>query len=89
MASSGEPYAVYTTRTADRGIEKLPAQDREKVEQAIYDLGDEPYPRGAAKMQGASGYRLRQGDYRILYEVDETAREITVTKVAHRREVYR
>lgn len=88
MASS-EPYSVYTSRAADRQLEKLPAQERERMEQAIYDLGDDPYPSGAVKVQGSSGYRIRRGDYRAIYEVDEQAREVTVTKVAHRREAYR
>lgn len=89
MSDEAEIYAVYTTRSADKDMEKLPAQERERMDQAIYDLGDDPYPHGSIKIQGSSGYRIRRGDYRAVYEVDEETREVKVTRVRHRREVYR
>lgn len=87
MASSS--YAVYTTSRADRQLEKLPDNERSRVLAAIMDLGDEPYPYGYRKLQGRDGYRIREGDYRILYLVDEQGQEITVHRIGHRREVYR
>jgi len=48
-----------------------------------------PRPSGWEKLSADEKYRIRQGNYRILYEVDDTARRVTVVKVAHRREVSR
>lgn len=89
MTSEGEGYAVYTTRSADRELERLGHQEKERMERAIHDLGDDPYPSGAARLSGSDAYRIRRGDYRAIYEVDEAAREVTVTKIGHRREVYK
>lgn len=58
MADNGADYAVFTTSRADRDLEKLPAAVRQRVEDAIFGLGDDPYPPGAAKLQGRDGYRI-------------------------------
>lgn len=87
-----ETYAVYTTRTVDKALEKIPEQDRGRIESVIYDLGDDPRPPQSIGLQGSTtggARRVRQGDYRVIYEVDDEAREVTVTKVAHRKDVYR
>jgi mRNA interferase RelE/StbE len=78
-------------RSADRALAKLPARDRERVEQRIAILGNDPRPPQSRRLVGAGtrAYRLRQGDYRVVYEVDDDALEVTVTRVAHRRDVYR
>jgi len=52
-------------------------------------LKQNPLTKGVKKLQGREGYRMRIGDYRILYEIDETEKEIEVFFVAHRKEVYR
>lgn len=82
-------YAVYTSSRADRDLEKLPAADRQRILEAILALGDDPYPAGSTKLRGRDGRRIRVGDYRALYLVDEGQQEVTVLRVAHRREVYR
>jgi mRNA interferase RelE/StbE len=78
-------------RSADRALEKLPLRDRERVEQRIDALADDPRPPQCTRLVGTNpkAYRLRQGDYRVVYEVDDEALEVTVTRVAHRRDVYR
>lgn len=86
MASS---YAVFTTGRVDRDLERLPAVEQRRILDAIFTLGDDPKPYASRKLQNRDGYRLRVGNYRALYLVDEGAKEVTVTKVAHRREVYR
>ena len=55
----------------------------------IRRLGIEPRPARTEKLSGAEKYRLRQGDYRILYLIDDADRAVIVVKVGHRREVYR
>lgn len=72
-------------------MRKLPVRDRGRVEQRIDALAADPRPPQSKKLVGPdpSAYRVRQGDYRIVYEVDDEALEVTVTRVAHRREAYR
>lgn len=62
---------------------------RERVRDAIDALGAEPRPRGAGKLAGRDDFRIRVGDYRIVYGVDDAARIVLVARIAHRREVYR
>lgn len=78
-------------RPADRALKKLPVRDRERVEQRIDALAADPRPPQSERLVGPapSAYRLRQGNYRIVYEVDDEALEVTITRVAHRRNVYR
>ena len=55
----------------------------------IQALGSEPRPPGCEKLAGKEGYRVRQGDYRILYTLDDEQRALVVVKIGHRRDVYR
>jgi mRNA interferase RelE/StbE len=82
-------YSVYTTSRADRQLERLDIEVHDRVLSVILALGDGSHPVGSAKLKGRDGYRVRIGDYRALYLVDAEAREVTVYRVAHRREVYR
>ena len=63
--------------------------DRRRVVAKIKALASDPRPRGAEKLSGKEQYRLRQGAYRILYEIDDRDVIVTVVKVGHRREVHR
>lgn len=70
-------------------LRKLPATVRQRVKDAIDELPNDPTPPGAARLKGsASAYRLRFGDYRMLYEVHATEIVVYVLGVGHRREVY-
>lgn len=55
----------------------------------IQALADDPRPVGAEKLSGQERYRIRQGDYRILYEIEDQILRIMVVKIGHRRDVYR
>lgn len=63
--------------------------DRQRVVDRIAALAEEPRPPGCRKLSGEGGYRLRQGEIRIVYTIDDPARIVRIVKVAHRREVYR
>jgi len=82
-------YKVHITRSAAKEIEVLPAKDRRRVVTKIRGLAREPRPVGCEKLSGEEKYRLRQGDYRILYEILDNALIVTVVKVGNRRDVYR
>jgi mRNA interferase RelE/StbE len=63
--------------------------DRRRVAGRIQDLANEPRPTGCEKLSGKDRHRLRQGDYRIVYAIDDKKRAITVVRIGHRKEVHR
>lgn len=75
--------------SAVKELEDLQAKDRRRTVSKIQNLAEEPRPRGCEKLSGRDRYRLRQGDFRILFEVDDSAQTVTVVKIGHRRDVYR
>ena len=82
-------YVVEFTASAAREIRKLDPQIRRRLLDAIEALADEPRPHGARKLVGYDdAWRVRIGDYRVLYEVIDDAVLVTVFKVGHRRAVY-
>ena len=82
-------YRILIVRSAERELSGLPQSAHQRVVRAILRLADVPHPRTARKLSYGPGWRLRVGDYRILYTVDDSGRAITVYAVGHRRDVYR
>ena len=64
-------------------------KDRQRITRRINALGDEPRPTACEQLSGQPKYRVRQGDFRVIYEVDDERRVVTVVKVGHRRDVRR
>ena len=82
-------YRLTLRQSAVKELESLPRRDLARVMSRIKVLADNPRPPACEKLSGQERYRVRQGDYRILYEVDDSDQVVTVVKVGHRREVYR
>jgi mRNA interferase RelE/StbE len=82
-------YSVELKRSAAREIEALPLRERRQIVERIGRLADDPRPRGCEKLAGGERYRVRQGDYRIVYTIEDALLTIWVVKVGHRRDVYR
>ncbi len=83
-------YRVELTSSAQRDLSPLPSDVLERVRDRFKDFSENPRLPGAKKLKGGSGYlRLRVGDYRIIYEVDDATRLVTVARVLHRRDAYR
>ncbi|MDO5504570.1 MAG: type II toxin-antitoxin system RelE/ParE family toxin [Actinomycetia bacterium] len=83
-------YRVEISRAAARQLRKLDAQAIRRINAAIDLLADDPRPPGAKKLAGGHGeYRVRTGDFRIVYEIEDDILFILVLAVGHRREVYR
>lgn len=82
-------YRIVITRSAAKELEDVPRKDREKIVSKIQALASEPRPVGSEKLAGDEKYRIRHGNYRVLYQIDDGAVVVTVIRVAHRREVYR
>jgi len=82
-------YTVRIKRSAEKEMDRLAPRAFRRVAQAILKLERDPRPKGSRKLRGVQDYRLRVGDYRILYSVDDGKRIVEVIAVGHRRDVYR
>jgi mRNA interferase RelE/StbE len=82
-------YRLEFTTVAASEIHKLPRRVRGRLLDAIEDLGDDPRPHGAKKLVGEkTSWRIRVGDYRVIYDVFDEALTVTIVRAAHRREAY-
>ncbi len=82
-------YRVEVAPRVAKDLAGLPRVARLRVEAAIEALADDPRPPGAKKLVGEDAYRVRVGDYRIIYEISNAALLVLVVRVRHRKEVYR
>jgi len=85
-----EAYSIVINRSAEKELKAVLSGDLKRVIDRIRGLAKQPRPSGCEKLSGESErYRIRQGDYRIVYSLDDAARLVEVVKIGHRREVYR
>jgi len=83
-------YLIKLKRSVEKEILKLPRDVIKRIVRAIDELENDPYPRDSKKIRGAERtYRLRVGNYRIIYQVDEERKEIIIYHVRHRKSVYK
>jgi mRNA interferase RelE/StbE len=82
-------YQVVIGKAARKALSALQAVQRARISKAIHSLGNNPRPQGVTKLAGAELYRIRVGDYRVVYAIDDTIRVVSVTNVGHRRDIYR
>jgi mRNA interferase RelE/StbE len=82
-------YSLLIKPSAVKELESLPAKPRRLIVRKIESLAEDPRPRGSEKLSSKDLHRVRQGDYRILYDVQDKARVVVVIRIGHRREVYR
>ena len=82
-------YSILFTKSAAKELESVPTKDRQRIVSQIGFLADDPRPMGAEKLSGDDKYRIRQGDYRILYKIVDAVLIVTVVRIGNRRDVYR
>ena len=83
-------YEIEISRIAEKQLKKLPKDDQKRVADALRELCEDSFPRGARKLSGYEDvFRIRVGRYRILYSVSETELIVIVLKIGHRKDVYR
>jgi mRNA interferase RelE/StbE len=83
-------YEVLLERAAERDLKKLSVVEFHRIIPAIKALADNPRPVGSKKISGSQrDWRIRVGDHRVLYEINDRAKAVRVMRVRHRREVYR
>ncbi|BCA56446.1 Plasmid stabilization system protein [Nitrospira sp. KM1] len=84
-----DSYKLVIKKSAERELRTIPKSDLRRITERLRGLADTPRPQGCEKLSGHDQYRIRQGDYRIIYGIDDEARIVTLVKVGHRREIYR
>lgn len=81
-------YSVLYTEAFYKSLKPIPQRDVKRILRKTRALGDDPRPFGCQKLSGQERYRIRQGNYRILYSIEDNRLVVIVIKVGHRREVY-
>lgn len=81
-------YEILITTSAEKLLDKLPTKAAKRLVEAIYKLADVPRPVGCVKLSGSEHYRIRVGDYRIIYAIMDSQLVIEVLKVGNRKNIY-
>lgn len=76
-------------RSTQKDLDKLDDGITLRISKKLYDLAINPHMAGSEKLSGNKGYRIRIGDYRVVYTIDKISKTVTIVKIKHRREVYR
>ncbi len=82
-------YKVFLKKSTEKELRQIPPKDLVRIVEKMKGLAGDPRPHGAEKMEGEERYRIRQGDRRILYTIDDPGKAVMIVKVGNRREVYR
>ena len=82
-------YSILFKESVRKDIAAIPAKDLRRIMERIGSLGEDPRPVGSEKLSAQERYRIRQGNYRIIYSIQDFELTVWVVKIAHRREVYR
>ncbi|MFH1646631.1 MAG: type II toxin-antitoxin system RelE/ParE family toxin [Chloroflexota bacterium] len=82
-------YEIELRRNAHKALDKIQEAERTKIVPALLGLEKDPRPKGVEKIRGTELWRIRAGNYRIVYHIDDEANKVIVVRVGHRRDVYR
>jgi len=82
-------YEILLTSIAVKDYNKIPQKEVKKINKAIDELADDPRPHGYKKLKGRQGYRVRAGNYRIIYEINDKVLTVLVIRIRDRKEVYK
>ena len=81
-------YRLIISRTAAKEFEALPGEVIERVREKIRSLAEEPRPHGSKKLRGSNTWRIRIGDWRVLYEIDDSGKIVDIGAIRHRSKAY-
>jgi mRNA interferase RelE/StbE len=82
-------YKIELKQSAVKELDKIPAKDLKKITAKIESLSTNPRPMGCEKLSALERYRIRQGNYRILYSIKDDILTVYVVKIGHRKDIYR
>ena len=81
-------YEVFILRRAQKQLAQLPKQNYSRIRDLLVALANNPRPSGCKKLIGREGWRLRAGNYRVIYEIDDDHKRVTVLDIGHRKDIY-
>jgi mRNA interferase RelE/StbE len=84
-----EMYSVFIEKLAEKQLAKIPPPHFNRITKALQSLSTNPRPSGCKKLKGRDGYRIRVGDYRIIYTIEDDVLKVYVIDIGYRREIYR
>lgn len=82
-------YEVILPKSVQKQLDRLPAEIADRVLDRLASLENNPRPADVKKLKGRPAWRIRVGDYRAIYEINDRSHQVVIVTVAHRREVYR
>ncbi len=82
-------YTLLAKPTVEKDLRSIHSSDAAILNNKIKSLAEQPRQHKTEKLKGADGYRLRVGKYRILYNIDDQSKTVTIHRVLHRKEAYR
>ena len=82
-------YQIRLKHSAEKDLDQLEGETWNKVSAAIFALGNTPRPHGCVRLATSEAYRIRVGDYRVIYNVDDETHTVTISSVSHRKDAYR
>lgn len=82
-------YSVLLSRRAQKQLEDTQSEDFARITEAITALAADPRPPGCVKLTGREGWRIRVGDFRVIYEINDTQLTVSVVRIGNRRDMYR
>ncbi len=81
-------YTIEWSNKAKKSLRKLPPNIQNRIKEAVDNLANESKPLGCKKLVGNTSYRIRVGNYRIIYDIEDDVLIITIIKIGHRKDVY-
>ncbi|MBS1559893.1 MAG: type II toxin-antitoxin system RelE/ParE family toxin [Bacteroidetes bacterium] len=81
-------YQLLIEKQVQKQLEKIPVPDYQRVKTAITDLAKNPRPDGYKKLKGRPGYRIRQGNYRVVYDINDHILTVFILAAGHRKDIY-
>jgi mRNA interferase RelE/StbE len=82
-------YRIFINKKAVKALEKIPEPYYANIKKAIYQLSNDPRPTDCKKLKGREAYRIRVGDYRIIYDISDKLLVVEVIALGHRRDIYK
>ena len=83
------PYQVVLSNIATKQLRKLPIQIAQRIQMQLFELENDPRPVGCKKLVGVEAWRIRIGDYRVIYEIQDNILIVSVIEIGHRKEIYK
>lgn len=82
-------YEVFVSDQAEKALKKIPIKDYQRIITEVQSLSENPRPAGCKKLKGRPAYRIRIGNYRVIYEIEDNRLHVFVITIGHRKNIYK